>query len=90
MGQSFLGYRLQLGLTPVETKEMMDRVKMLRDSGTTILLVEHDMRAVMGTCEKISVMNFGKKIAEGSPEEVSKNKDVIEAYLGGGTNLCLA
>lgn len=72
------------GMNPVEKKEMMDRVRMLRDSGITIMLVEHDMRTVMGTCEKITVMNFGKKIAEGSPEEVTKNKDVIEAYLGGG------
>lgn len=72
------------GMNPVETKEMMDRLKMLRDKGVTIMIVEHDMRAVMGTCEKITVMNFGKKIAEGSPEEVTKNKDVIEAYLGGG------
>jgi len=70
------------GMNPVETKEMMERIKMLRDNGITILLVEHDMKAVMGTCEKITVMNFGKKIAEGSPEEISKNKGVIEAYLG--------
>ena len=71
------------GINPVETKEIMGRIKMLRDSGITIMLVEHAMKVVMDTCEKITVMNFGKKIAEGSPEEVSKNKDVIEAYLGG-------
>jgi branched-chain amino acid transport system ATP-binding protein len=72
------------GMNPVETRDMMDRIKMLRDSGITILLVEHDMRAVMGTCERITVMNFGKKIAEGTPEEVSKHEEVIEAYLGRG------
>jgi branched-chain amino acid transport system ATP-binding protein len=71
------------GLNPIETQELMDRIKMLRDErGLTIILVEHDMKAVMGNCEKISVMDFGKKIAEGSPEEVSKNEEVIEAYLG--------
>lgn len=70
------------GMNPVETRDMMERIKKLRDSGVTILLVEHDMKAVMGTCEKITAMNFGKKIGEGLPEEISKNKDVIEAYLG--------
>jgi branched-chain amino acid transport system ATP-binding protein len=71
------------GMNPVETQELMDKIKMLRDErGITIILVEHDMKAVMGTCEKITVLDFGKKIAEGSPEEVSKNEEVIEAYLG--------
>ena len=71
------------GMNPVETKEFMDRIKMLRDERSiTIILVEHDMKAVMSNCEKITVMDFGKKIAEGSPEEVSKNEEVIEAYLG--------
>lgn len=72
------------GMNPIETRETMDRIRMLRDHGITILLVEHDMRAVMTTCEKITVMNFGKKIAEGIPEEVSKHEEVIEAYLGRG------
>ncbi|MCK4783882.1 MAG: ABC transporter ATP-binding protein [Desulfobacteraceae bacterium] len=71
------------GMNPVETKEFMDRIKMLRDERSiTIILVEHDMKAVMSNCEKITVMDFGKKIAEGSPEEISKNEEVIEAYLG--------
>ena len=72
------------GMNPIETRETMDRIRMLRDRGITILLVEHDMRAVMTTCEKITVMNFGKKIAEGIPEEVSKHEEVIEAYFGRG------
>ncbi|MCZ6720712.1 MAG: ABC transporter ATP-binding protein, partial [Proteobacteria bacterium] len=45
-------------------------------------LVEHDMRTVMGVCEKITVLNFGQKLAEGSPDEIVNNRDVIEAYLG--------
>jgi len=72
------------GMNPIETRDMMDKIKMLRERGITILLVEHDMRAVMSTCGKITVMNFGKKIAEGTPEEVSKHEEVIEAYLGRG------
>lgn len=72
------------GMNPIETRDTMERIKLLRGKGITIFLVEHDMKAVMTTCEKITVMNFGKKIAEGTPEEVSKDKTVIEAYLGGG------
>lgn len=72
------------GMNPAETKDMIDRLKILRQKGITILLVEHDIKSVMGICEKITVMNFGKKITEGSPKEISKNKEVIEAYLGEG------
>jgi branched-chain amino acid transport system ATP-binding protein len=71
------------GMNPVETQGLMDKIKMLRDErGITIILVEHDMKAVMGTCENITVLNFGEKIAEGSPKEVSKSEEVIDAYLG--------
>ena len=70
------------GLSVEETLAFMHRVKELRDKGITILLVEHNMRAVMGTCDRIAVLNYGKKIAEGSPGEIRENKDVIEAYLG--------
>ena len=70
------------GMNPVETGELMQRIRVVRDTGITIVLVEHAMKAVMNTCEKITVMNFGKKIAEGCPNEVTKDKDVIEAYLG--------
>lgn len=71
------------GLNPVETMRLMDKIKMLRDKrNITIILVEHDMKAVMNTCEKITVLDFGKKIAEGSPQEIAKNEKVIEAYLG--------
>lgn len=71
------------GMNPVETEKLMKLIKSLRDEkGITILLVEHDMKAVMANCDKLTVMSFGVKIAEGSPEEVSRNEEVIEAYLG--------
>jgi branched-chain amino acid transport system ATP-binding protein len=62
----------------------MDLVRTIRDQGMTILLVEHNMKAVMGTCERIVVLNFGQKLAEGTPAAVSANPDVITAYLGAG------
>jgi len=70
------------GMNPVETDETMERIKSLRNQGITVFLVEHDMRAVMSTCDKITCINFGNKIAEGSPQMVCSQPDVIEAYLG--------
>lgn len=71
------------GMNPQETKRMMEHVRRLRDErGITIMLVEHDMQAVMGLCEQITVMNFGQLLTEGTPEEVRNNPLVIEAYLG--------
>lgn len=70
------------GMNPQETNEMMELVRDIRDKGTTILIVEHDMQAVMNLCERVTVMNFGRLLAEGSPEEIRHNDDVIEAYLG--------
>jgi branched-chain amino acid transport system ATP-binding protein len=72
------------GMNVEESNRVMALVQTIRDRGTTILLVEHNMKAVMGTCERIVVLNFGQKLAEGTPAEVSSNKDVIEAYLGAG------
>lgn len=70
------------GMNPEETRQMMELVRKVRESGVTIVLVEHDMKAVMGLCEKIMVLNFGKLLAEGSPEEIRANRVVVEAYLG--------
>ena len=70
------------GMNPEETVSMMNLIRGIQDRGPTVLLVEHDMKLVMGICQKIVVLNFGRKIAEGTPEEIKKNSDVIEAYLG--------
>ena len=71
------------GMNQSETQHMMTLIRKLRtERGMTILLVEHDMRAVMGLCDELTVLSFGKKLAEGKPAEVMDNKDVIEAYLG--------
>ena len=73
------------GMNFEESQRAMQLVKTIRDRGTTILLVEHNMKAVMSTCERIVVLSFGQKLAEGTPTEVSTNRDVITAYLGTGS-----
>ncbi|MFH1125373.1 MAG: ABC transporter ATP-binding protein [Pseudomonadota bacterium] len=71
------------GLTPSETTEAMEIVKKVHQSmGLTILMVEHVMKAVIGLCERIIVIHYGRMIAEGTPKEIAENPDVIEAYLG--------
>jgi branched-chain amino acid transport system ATP-binding protein len=70
------------GMNPVETQKCMDILRRIVDQGITILLIDHDMRAVMGICETILVLNFGKKIAEGKPEEIRENPEVVTTYLG--------
>lgn len=71
------------GMNPSETAELMDNILRIRDTfGIAILLIEHDMNLVMGICEGICVLNFGKIIAKGTPDEIQSNSAVIEAYLG--------
>lgn len=70
------------GMNATEKTELMRAITLIRDRGYTILMIEHDMRFVMGLCEDIAVLNFGRIIAQGAPEQIRNNPQVIEAYLG--------
>jgi branched-chain amino acid transport system ATP-binding protein len=70
------------GLNTQETEGLMEVIKKIQAQGITILLIEHDMKLVMGICEKIIVLNYGMKIAEGPPAEIQDNEEVIKVYLG--------
>jgi branched-chain amino acid transport system ATP-binding protein len=75
------------GMNPEETRQMIELVQLVRkEQDVTIMLIEHDMQAVMGLCDTITVMNFGTLLAEGTPEEVRNNRVVIEAYLGSASD----
>ena len=70
------------GMNPSETDHLMHVVDKIRSLGVTVVLIEHDMKLVMNICDQITVLNFGMKIADGTPNEIKKDKAVIEAYLG--------
>lgn len=72
------------GLNIHETEELAGRITSIKNRGITVLLVEHDMSLVMDISDEIMVLNFGQKLAEGSPREIQKNSDVISVYLGDG------
>lgn len=71
------------GVNPDETNELADLIKKMADQGITVCLIEHKMEMIMRLADSIMVLNYGKKIAEGTPEEINKNEEVIKAYLGG-------
>jgi ABC-type branched-subunit amino acid transport system ATPase component len=70
------------GMVPAEARELMDLIDKLKQRGLTILLIEHNMNMVMAISDMVVVLNFGEKIAEGTPSEIRSNPGVIEAYLG--------
>ncbi len=78
------------GLNPAETETVMNLIREIRHRGTTVFMIEHIMKAVMGLSDRILVLNFGELIAQGTPDQITKNNAVIEAYLGSEGNVAEA
>ncbi len=72
------------GLTPGELVDFIELIKRVRDNGTTVITIEHVMKFIMNICDRIAVLHYGEKIAEGNPSEIIENEMVVEAYLGPG------
>lgn len=77
---------MMAGLNQTEIAQAMELVKQIRDKGITIVMIEHVMKAIMNVCDRIIVLHHGKKIAEGTPQEIANSKTVVEVYLGVQTN----
>jgi len=77
---------LMAGLNATEVSEAMELVKMIRDKGITVVMIEHVMKAIMGVCDRIMVLHHGEKIAEGTPQEIANSEKVVEVYLGEQTD----